>query len=141
MAEDEEKGKVRFTLPKSCRLRRSCDFNRLRARGNRIACGSLLLNWMVLPEGSQSKFGIVIPKKIGSAVERNRCRRLLREVYRLHQHDLARPAEIVLVARSGLKNCKYADVERDFLKALSDAGLLEPDMLNDGTNAADKKEN
>jgi ribonuclease P protein component len=138
MAEDDEKGNVRFTLPKSCRLSRSCDFNRLRARGNRIACGSLLLNWMVLPEGSRSRFGIVIPKKIGSAVERNRCRRLLREVYRLHQHDFSRPAEIVLVARSSLKNCKYADVERDFLKALSLAGLLKPGISD---NAADKKEN
>lgn len=129
MAEDQHTNAVRYKLPKTCRLTRSCDFNRIRAKGSRLVCGSLLLNWVVLPEGSKSRFGIVVSKKIGKAVVRNRCRRLLREVYRLHQHDFARPVEIVLVARSSLKDCKFADVEKDFLKALSMAGLLKDGIL------------
>jgi RNase P protein component len=46
------------------------------------------------------------------------------EVYRIHQYDLAKPAEIVLVARNSIKESGFCDVERDFLKALHKAGLL-----------------
>lgn len=118
-------GKKSLKLPKSSRLKHSSDFKRLREKGQRVICGCLVLNWNTLPEGSQSKIGVVTSRKLGSPVIRNRCRRLLREVYRIHQNDLAQPAEIVLVARDPIKNCKFADVERDFLTALEKAGLLK----------------
>ncbi|MGC8888033.1 MAG: ribonuclease P protein component [Verrucomicrobiia bacterium] len=117
-------GKKRLKLPKSIRLKHSSDFKRLREKGQRIVCGCLILNWIALPEGSQSKIGVVTSRRLGSPVERNRCRRLLREVFRVHQHDLVQPAEIVLVARDSIKGLKFQDVEQDFLKALKKAGLL-----------------
>ncbi len=85
----------------------------------------MVLNWLVLPEGSRSKVGIVTTRKLGSPVVRNRYRRLLREVYRIHQHDLSQPVEIVLVARESIKNCKFSDIERDYLNGLQMAGLLK----------------
>ncbi|MCX7872466.1 MAG: ribonuclease P protein component [Verrucomicrobiae bacterium] len=139
MAEGANTNSVRYRLPKKCLLRRSCDFNRLRTKGARIVAGCLLLNWMALPDGAQNKIGVVISKKIGSAVERNRCRRLLKEAYRLHQCDLARPVEIVLVARKGLKDYKLTDVEKDLLKALASAGLLKKDVALDCDSHKDKE--
>jgi len=90
-----------------------------------LAQGCLIANWNKLPEGAQPKLGVVTSKKIGGAVARSRARRLLRESFRLHQHDLAQPVEIVLVARNSIAGKKFADVEKDFLAALRRAKLLK----------------
>jgi ribonuclease P protein component len=55
---------------------------------------------------------------------RNRARRLLRESFRLHQHGLAQPVDLVLVARPSIVGKDFAQVERDFLTTLRKAGLL-----------------
>ena len=68
---------------------------------------------------------MVTSKKIGGAVERSRARRLLRETFRQHQHELAQPVELVLVARNSIAGKRIADVEKDFLTALNRAGLLK----------------
>ena len=51
-------------------------------------------------------------------------KRLLRESFRLHQHELAEPLDIVLVARPVIAGRAFADVEKDFLGTLRRAGLL-----------------
>ena len=61
----------------------------------------------------------------GNAVVRGRARRLLREAFRLHQHDLAHPLDLVLVARHSITNKKFSGVEKDFLTTLRRAGLLK----------------
>ncbi len=73
--------------------------------------------------GSQPKFAVITTRKLGNAVIRNRCRRLLRECLRLHQHALRQPLEIVMIARRSLVGRKYAAVEKDFLAAMQEAKL------------------
>ena len=113
----------RLRLGRGSRLRQNRDFARVRQQGERLAQGCLIANWHKLSEGAAPKLGIVTSKKIGGAVARSRARRLLRESFRLHQHDLARPVELVLVARNSIAGKKFADVEKDFLVVLKRAGL------------------
>jgi ribonuclease P protein component len=113
----------RLRLGRSSRLAQSRDFARVRQAGERLAQGCLIANWHKLPPGAEPKLGVVTSKKIGGAVERSRARRLLRESFRLHRHDLAQPVEIVLVARNSIAGKKFADVEKDYLTALKRAGL------------------
>lgn len=115
----------RLRLDRGARLAQNRDFARLRTRGERLACGCLIANWSKLPEGSRAKLGVVTSKKIGGAVVRSRARRLLRESFRLHQHDFSQPVEMVLVARNSIVRKKFADVEKDFLAALKRARLLK----------------
>ena len=105
------------------RLGQNRDFAQVRQQGERLAQGCLIANWMPLPAGASPKLGVVTSRKIGGAVARSRARRLLRETFRLHQHELSQPVELVLVARNSIAGKNFAEVEKDFLTALNRAGL------------------
>ena len=113
----------RLRLGRASRLQQSRDFARVRQQGERLAQGCLIANWHKLPAGAPLKLGVVTSRKIGGAVERSRARRLLRETFRVHQHEFAQPVELVLVARNSIAGKKFAEVEKDFLAALNRAGL------------------
>ncbi len=113
-----------FRLRREQRIRQGRDFLRAKNAGQRVAVGCLALNWMEM-SGGRARVGVITSRKIGGAVQRARARRLLREAFRLHQHELTRPADLVLVARLSIAGKSFADVERDYLTALRRAKLLE----------------
>lgn len=79
----------------------------------------------IRPNGlANSRFGIVASKRIGGAVVRNRVRRLVREAIRLHC-DLVSPGwDAVFIARRGIVNADYWEVENSVTQLLSSSGLL-----------------
>ena len=80
----------------------------------------------ILPRPSQqTRVGFVTGKKIGCAVERNRCRRLMKEVYRLHQYELEDGYDIVLIGRGFLKDVNYANAEKSILQLFRRANVLK----------------
>jgi len=91
-------------------------------------CGVLILNWLERPEAAGGRVGVIAGRRVGSAVVRNRAKRLLRETYRLWQRRLSKPADVVLVARKSIAGKTRREVERDFLRALKRAGLLEEEL-------------
>jgi ribonuclease P protein component len=114
----------RLRFPRSARIKQGRDFARARQEGQRCVCGCLIANWRVLPEGNSTRLGLVVSRKVGGAVVRSRARRLLRETFRLHQRELARPVDLVLVARQSIANHGRSEVEKDFLTTMKRAGLL-----------------
>lgn len=116
----------RLRFGRAAHLKHNRDFNRLRQRGERLVFGCLIANWQTLPAAGVSRLGVVTGRRIGGAVVRSRVRRLLRESFRLHQHELARPVDLVLAARPSIARKRFAEVERDFLTALRKTGLLRP---------------
>jgi ribonuclease P protein component len=56
-------------------------------------------------------------------VVRSRARRLMREVFRQHQHEVTEPVSMVLVARKSITEMALETVRRDYLRALSRAKL------------------
>jgi len=112
-------------LTRSMRLSEGRNYRQLRLAGRRLVVGSLILNWQPLPAGASSRLGVITSRQVGPAVVRNRARRLLREAFRLHQHDLCQPVAMVLVGRRSLAGRGFAGVERDYLRALRMATLLK----------------
>lgn len=114
----------RFRLPREQRLRHPREFTAARETGQRLVRRSLIANVQLLALPKAPRLGVVTSRKVGPAVVRNRARRLLREAFRLHQHEMNRPAIIVLVARPAIAGCGLKDVERDLNGVFREAGLL-----------------
>jgi ribonuclease P protein component len=83
-----------------------------------------LLVIKAMPNGlSLSRYGFSVTKKVGKAVQRNRLKRLLREIMKLQS---LRPGwDIVLIARPVAVNADYHQLERAVTKLLARAQLLE----------------
>jgi len=114
----------RLKFSRAMRIKQGRDFSRVRQEGQRLVLGCMIANWRRLPADSGHRLGVVTSGKIGNAVVRNRARRLLREAFRRHQHDLLQPVDLVLVARASIVGKAFGDVEKDFLTILRKAGLL-----------------
>jgi ribonuclease P protein component len=112
-------------FPRSRRLKFGHEFSRIKTHGQRVASGCLVANWLEIAPDAPSRLGVITSRKLGNAVVRARARRLLRETFRLHQHDLNRPVDLVLVARQSIVGKSVQQVERDFLRALRQGRLLK----------------
>ena len=73
-----------------------------------------------------TRVGITVSKKLGHAVVRNRVRRRLREVYRLHESSFQPGWDIVIVARSKTVGADFSKLTGACLHAAEKAGLLCP---------------
>ncbi len=113
-----------FRLTPAMRLRSQADFRRLKQGGERVPSGCLIANWQPQSPGGLTRLAVITSRRLGDAVERSRARRLLREAFRLHQHDLSCPVDMVLVARQSILGRKRQEVEQDLLKAWRRGGLL-----------------
>ncbi|MCO5052850.1 MAG: ribonuclease P protein component [Verrucomicrobiae bacterium] len=112
-------------LGRRFRIKLGRDFLRARRDGERAVKGCLIANWVKLPADQPSRLGVVVSKKVGNAVARNRAKRLLRESYRQHQDQLKPSLDLVLVARPSIAKKDFDTVERDLLTTLQQAGLLK----------------
>ncbi|MBG88514.1 MAG: ribonuclease P protein component [Verrucomicrobiales bacterium] len=115
---------ARLTLGRDKRLLKRGEFARIKTEGRRLVRGCLVVNWMVCPDSAVSRLGAITSKAIGNAIKRSRARRLMREVFRHHQHEFTQPIELVLIARRSINEKDFQQVERTFLKLMSEAGVL-----------------
>jgi ribonuclease P protein component len=65
---------------------------------------------------------VTASRRVGGAVARSRCKRRLRELYRIHQHVFeGSPADVVVNARSSSAIAPWKELERDFLATVQRA--------------------
>ena len=96
------KSAVSFGFAKSLHLRRPTDFRRVYDEKCSVRDGAVLVygrcNGL-----AYSRIGLSVSRKFGSAVARNRMRRLLREAFRLLRADLPAGIDIVVIPNAGSK--------------------------------------
>ena len=75
----------------------------------------------VLPnDGAATRLGVAATRKIGSSVDRNRAKRLAREVFR--RHKMAAGLDIVIVPRREMLDAPFASLEADYHAAVQRSG-------------------
>lgn len=73
-------------------------------------------------KGGCNRLGFTVTAKVGKAHTRNRVRRRLREIYRLHESQLRPGYDLVVVARVRAAEVTYKRLETEFLAACAELG-------------------
>ena len=71
-----------------------------------------------------SRLGLTVSTKVGKAVVRNRIRRRLREIYRIHEDRFVPGYDMVVVARVRAAHAPYRVLEKEFLHLAAKTGVL-----------------
>jgi ribonuclease P protein component len=114
----ESKAYLPFKPQKLEGLCKDWRFRRIRNKGKPGRSQILSLKWIAAKQGLH--IGIVVSKKVGKAVVRNRIRRRIREA--LRRMDLP-PLEAVVIANPEAANARYGEIVRALYSAMKKAGL------------------
>jgi len=105
-------------------LKLNYEFHRLYSKG-KSAVTPYLVVYARHTKRRQNRIGFTVSTKLGHAVVRNRVRRRLREIYRLHEADFAAGTDLVVVARSRAVKASYQQLEQAMLSACAKLGILQ----------------
>src|ERR1700730_1724678 len=89
---------------RSGRLSRSAEFERVYRHGRSHANRYLVLYAFPREGDGESRLGVSVSRKVGGGVVRNRVKRLLREAFRARREAVAPGRDVVVVARSDVRD-------------------------------------
>ena len=93
------------------------DFEKNREEGRRVVRSEMLM--VANRAAAPLKIGLVVSKKVGNAVVRNKVKRRLREMFRLLNHQQKQtPCNVVVVARKRAAKVEYAQLLESFHQCL-----------------------
>jgi ribonuclease P protein component len=96
-------------------VRKRADFELIYKTGTKRS-GRLMTMFTRQREEGVARLGIAATRKMGGAVERNRAKRLVRELFR--HHKPAGPLDVVVVPRRELLDATFDRVEAEFQSLL-----------------------
>lgn len=105
------------------RLRRNSDFLQVRRFGKTYASPLMVLAF-VRNELEHSRFGFVVSKRLGKAVQRNKIKRRMREAARLLIPNVKSGFDLVFIARRPIAQAAYGEIEQTIEHLLRKADLF-----------------
>ncbi|MBI4762735.1 MAG: ribonuclease P protein component [Chloroflexota bacterium] len=107
------------------RLTRSEDFKRVRRSGKSYA-HPLVVLMVQKSEQPRLRVGIAAGKTVGTAIRRNRAKRILREAMRSLIPHIASHFDLILIARPSLARASFEETRRALLDLFQRARLITP---------------
>lgn len=122
-------------LAKNDRIYLNNDFKDILEHGVKVYGKGLVLWYKLYPQGEdgfikrrpsqKARIAIMIAKKLGNAVQRNRCKRLLKEAFRINRHLLNNSADCIFYPKDIKIFKDYSTVSAAFLDLVKKAGILK----------------
>ena len=112
-------------MQRKLRLTRSEDFKRVRRSGKSYA-HPLVVLIVQTHDQPRVKVGVAAGRTVGTAVHRNRAKRLLREAMRTLIPNIASGLDVILIARPGLAAATLEDTRRALTNLLQRAQIFTP---------------
>jgi ribonuclease P protein component len=98
------------------RLKKRYEFKQAQLSGRRIHTPHFLI--VVQPNALQNtRLGITVTKKVGTAVERNRIKRVVREVFRRNRRLFPASHDLVFIAKRGSTGIDYGSLLTELNRA------------------------
>ncbi|MDQ0222793.1 ribonuclease P protein component [Streptococcus moroccensis] len=113
-------------MKKSYRVKREKDFSAIFKQGQNIANRKFVL-YHLETEQKHFRVGLSVSKKLGNAVVRNQIKRLMRHVLITHRQQI-KAEDFVLIARKGVEDLNYHEIEKNLLHVLKLANLYEEEQ-------------
>mgnify|MGYP001690002457 FL=1 len=111
-------------LRKSFRVKKEKDFNAIFKEGESVANRRFVIYRLA---NSQEHFrvGLSVSKKLGNAVMRNQIKRRIRHILIDHRNELVDNVDFIVIARKGVENLEYAELEKNLLHVLRLAKIYQ----------------
>lgn len=111
-------------MKRTDKLKQNWEFRRLYSRGKCVATSAFVV-YFFKGKADRVRLGITVSKKIGSAVKRNRAKRVITAAFDSCLPNIKRGFDFVIVARSRILSLKSGDVANMLLEKLKENGLVE----------------
>lgn len=111
-------------MERKFRLTQSSVFKRVRRNGKSYAHPLIVLIALPREDDEHSQFGISAGRSVGTAVQRNRAKRLLREALRPMLPDIKKGWYILLLSRRPLADATLKETQSTLFQQLKRAQLL-----------------
>jgi ribonuclease P protein component len=109
-------GDLKFT--KQQRISTSAEYQAILKNGIKVSDRFFRIAVSRNPQQSSAKIGIIVSKKVGPAVTRNRVKRIVREIYRLNQRNITADLNLVVIAKPDCVTRKYQEIEQSLFKLI-----------------------
>jgi ribonuclease P protein component len=118
-APENVRAPVRSKFPKSVKLLKHSDFQRVYKSGKRHF--AVLMTAFYLPRLAEDvigpRVGITVGRALGGAVDRNRIKRRMREAIRFHLGGLKAPVDVVFNPKKATLNAEFSLIEQEVKRA------------------------
>lgn len=111
-------------MPYPVTLKQNTEFNRAYCRG-KVKASPAMVTYVLKNRGLGCRIGITTSKKLGSAVERNRCRRIIRAAFYSLAPKCSGNYDIVFVARFKTKKLKSNEIIPVMQAHLTELGVIK----------------
>jgi ribonuclease P protein component len=122
---------VRFTFSRAERLHLQSDFSEILNRGRKLSSAGLFIfvhqrkaKAAKTDRLPPARMGLVTSRKVGSAPQRNRAKRRLREIFRLHKHLLQPGTDCIFIPRAPITTMSFGEIETLVLASLRKTAVL-----------------
>lgn len=104
-------------------LKRRNDFNKAYRQGKKQFLGGVGL-YALKRRGTGKRVGFAVARSVRGAVQRNRVKRVLREIYRAHENELTPGMDYIVMGRCEALPGMTPKLERQFVSAATKLGVL-----------------